>query len=218
MRDAGRLGVGMLGEECRLVAVDPQQRQPVAPAFGIAGEGLGDVEQSRQVLDALHVARQPQRTAGVARDQVLAGRDGFAHASTQVSLEPPPCEEFTTSEPARSATRVRPPGSTQVSRPVTANGRRSTCRGCDAVVAQRRADRQLDHRLADVVGRIGLEPGAELVQFDLAGVRADQQAIAAGLRHRLHHQFVQMASVYASPSGSAQIRVSTFGRIASSPR
>ena len=30
--------------------------------------------------------------------------------STQVSLLPPPCEEFTTSDPRRSATRVRPPG------------------------------------------------------------------------------------------------------------
>ena len=27
-----------------------------------------------------------------------------------MSLLPPPCEEFTTSEPRRSATRVRPPG------------------------------------------------------------------------------------------------------------
>ncbi len=29
---------------------------------------------------------------------------------TQVSLLPPPCEEFTTSDPRLSATRVRPPG------------------------------------------------------------------------------------------------------------
>jgi RNA polymerase sigma factor (sigma-70 family) len=29
-------------------------------------------------------------------------------------LLPPPCDEFTTSEPLRNATRVRPPGSTQV--------------------------------------------------------------------------------------------------------
>ena len=30
--------------------------------------------------------------------------------STQVSLLPPPCDEFTTSDPLRSATRVNPPG------------------------------------------------------------------------------------------------------------
>jgi hypothetical protein len=46
-----------------------------------------------------------------------------------VSFEPPPCEELTTSEPRRSATRVKPPGRTQVLDPVTANGRRSTWRG-----------------------------------------------------------------------------------------
>ena len=35
----------------------------------------------------------------------------FSHQSTtQVSFTPPPWEEFTTSEPSRSATRVRPPG------------------------------------------------------------------------------------------------------------
>src|SRR5690242_11748133 len=31
-------------------------------------------------------------------------------ASTQVSFVPPPCDEFTTSEPLRNATRVKPPG------------------------------------------------------------------------------------------------------------
>src|SRR4051794_33259185 len=38
------------------------------------------------------------------------------HRSTHVSLLPPPCELFTTSEPRRSATRVRPPGRTLMSR------------------------------------------------------------------------------------------------------
>ncbi len=31
-------------------------------------------------------------------------------SSTHVSLLPPPCEEFTTSEPFFNATRVKPPG------------------------------------------------------------------------------------------------------------
>ena len=128
-------------------------------AFGVAREGLGDVEQARQVLDALHVAGEPQRAPAWRAIRCLLAATGLAHASTQVSFEPPPCEELTTSEPGRSATRVRPPGSTQVSRPVTANGRRSTWRGSTPVVAQRRADRQLDHRLADVVGRIGHAAG-----------------------------------------------------------
>ena len=45
---------------------------------------------------------------------------GFArcsHASTHVSLVPPPCDEFTTSEPSRSATRVSPPGTRSISVP-----------------------------------------------------------------------------------------------------
>ena len=135
----------------------------------------------------------------MARDQVLGDGDRFAHASTQVSFEPPPCEEFTTSEPARSATRVRPPGSTQVSRPVTANGRRSMCRAFTPSSHSVGLTDSLHHRLADVVGRIGLEPVAELLQFGLAGVRADQQPVAAGLRHRLHHQFVQMIECIRQP-------------------
>ena len=49
-------------------------------------------------------------------------------ASTQVSLEPPPWLEFTTSEPRRSATRVRPPGMTSTRSPLTTNGRRSMWR------------------------------------------------------------------------------------------
>ena len=51
-------------------------------------------------------------------------------ASTQVSLLPPPWLELTTRLPSGSATRVRPPGSTNTLSPsLTANGRRSTCRG-----------------------------------------------------------------------------------------
>ena len=47
--------------------------------------------------------------------------------TTQVSLEPPPWLEFTTSPPSPRATRVRPPGRTQMSSPsFTAKGRRST--------------------------------------------------------------------------------------------
>jgi hypothetical protein len=49
---------------------------------------------------------------------------------TQVSLEPPPWLELTTSSPSGSATRVSPPGSTHTLEPsLTAKGRRSTCRG-----------------------------------------------------------------------------------------
>src|SRR5438270_3017203 len=48
---------------------------------------------------------------------------------TQVSLEPPPCDELTTSDPLRSATRVRPPGTIVTDSPKSTYGLKSTCRG-----------------------------------------------------------------------------------------
>ena len=48
--------------------------------------------------------------------------------NTQVSLLPPPCEEFTTSDPFRSATRVSPPGTNVIFSPIRMYGRRSICR------------------------------------------------------------------------------------------
>ena len=81
-----------------------------------------DADEARHVLGALDVARHPVDGIGHAAQQ----RPGLTAscmpsaalaASTQVSLLPPPCEEFTTSDPLRSATRVRPPGSTWISLP-----------------------------------------------------------------------------------------------------
>ena len=96
----------------------------LAAVVGIPGEGACHVKQPGEVLYPFHVACEPDQARGMARYQVVDA-NLVAHASTHVSLDPPPWEEFTTSEPARSATRVSPPGSTQVSRPVTANGRKS---------------------------------------------------------------------------------------------
>src|SRR5947209_19124017 len=47
-----------------------------------------------------------------------------------VSLLPPPCEEFTTREPCRSATRVSPPGTIVTFSPYRMKGRKSMCRPC----------------------------------------------------------------------------------------
>ena len=74
------------------------------------------IEHAREVLGALGVARHPIQVIGGAAQ----------HASTQVSFVPPPCEEFTTSDPSRSATRVSPPGTMTMSRPDNTNGRKST--------------------------------------------------------------------------------------------
>ena len=52
--------------------------------------------------------------------------EGAEPPTIQVSFDPPPWLEFTTSWPSGRATRVRPPGSTQTSSPsFTAKGRRS---------------------------------------------------------------------------------------------
>jgi len=73
-------------------------------------------------------ARDARRETAAA--QLAVASDARVGASTQVSLLPPPWLEFTTRLPFGSATRVRPPGSTNTSSPsLTANGRRSTCRG-----------------------------------------------------------------------------------------
>ena len=57
---------------------------------------VGDVEQARGVLGALEVAAGPEEIFGVSREHQAVSS---SRASTQVSFEPPPCEEFTTSEP-----------------------------------------------------------------------------------------------------------------------
>ena len=80
-------------------------------------------------------------------------------------MEPPPCDELTTSEPRRNATRVNPPGKIQVLDPVTAKGRRSTCRGSTCAVDQGRRDRQLDAGLADVIRRVGEQFRAAFVEL-----------------------------------------------------
>src|SRR4030095_12541347 len=76
-----------------------------------------DSDKARDVFSALGVTRHPmhgicdaakQRTFFARHDAATSG----LRLSTQVSLLPPPCDEFTTSEPFLSATRVRPPAIT----------------------------------------------------------------------------------------------------------
>src|SRR6185369_11861148 len=99
------------------------------------------VHEARDVLRALDVAAHPVDRIGDAAQHCacvpipegggtvsIAASASASSASTQVSLLPPPCEEFTTSEPSRNATRVRPPGSMFTSDPVSTYGRRSTWR------------------------------------------------------------------------------------------
>ena len=65
-------------------------------------------QRSHSSLDRAKVTSRPHATAALAAN---------SFSMTQVSLLPPPCDEFTIIEPSRSATRVSPPGSTKRSSP-----------------------------------------------------------------------------------------------------
>ena len=69
--------------------------------------GYYAVDKACDVFCALHIAAHPIQRIGQAAQ----------HDSTHVSLLPPPCDEFTTREPLFRATRVRPPGKTNISFP-----------------------------------------------------------------------------------------------------
>ena len=112
--------------------------------------------------------------------------------STQVSLLPPPCDEFTTSEPLRSATRVSPPGRRRCRRRrgCTAAGRRAGPRG-DRRPASARATAPASAGRCSCAGWPRSSP-ANASRSAAVDVRADQHAVAAGLVGRLDHQLVQV--------------------------
>src|SRR5690606_8812784 len=139
--------------------------------------------------------------------------------STQVSFEPPPCEELTTSWPSASATRVSPPGSTHTFSPsLTAKGRRSTCRGrsespasvgtvdsCTAGCAiQPRGSARSRVRAASSSSRLAAGP----MMMPLPPEPSTGLTTSSGSR----------SSTSASASGSSSRHVSTLARIGSSPR
>ena len=95
----------------RLQAVEDAMPVPARRLRRAVERQVGvDVDQARRVLGALEVAARSSRRR---RRRVTACGSSPApsgYSSTQVSLLPPPWEELTTSDPRRSATRVRPPG------------------------------------------------------------------------------------------------------------
>ena len=76
-----------------------------------AEAGLGE---ARHVLRALDLARHPEQVFGGPSEHL-----SVSPRRTQVSLVPPPCEEFTTSDPFFSATRVSPPGTMRTRSPTS---------------------------------------------------------------------------------------------------
>src|SRR5437868_1585953 len=78
----------------------------------------------------IYEARHRDTALDISRGPVEIVRDSAEHyPSTQVSLVPPPCDEFTTSDPSRRATRVSPPGTRSTVLPDSTYGRRSMWRG-----------------------------------------------------------------------------------------
>ena len=123
-----------------LVAGAGEERPPVLPKVRVVvspeieDELQVHLEQAGDVLGALDVPAHPVEAVRDAREHHVGLRPGggdlrswghgdaclggyLSPASTQVSLEPPPCDELTTREPFLSATRVRPPGVTTVFSP-----------------------------------------------------------------------------------------------------
>ena len=94
------------------IATGVDQGQPGLGAAGgaIEGHGLTHLDDAGDVLSPLHVAVDPVERIGDAAQHGCS-------ATIQVSLQPPPWEEFTTRDPRRRATRVRPPGLTQAPLP-----------------------------------------------------------------------------------------------------
>ena len=100
---------------------------------------------------------------------------GAQLCSTQVSFDPPPCDELTTSDPFASATRVSPPGTIVTFSPNSTYGRRSTWRGSIAPSMKQGAVDSAEHRLRDVVARVGQDPLAHLARA-ARGCCADRSA------------------------------------------
>ena len=142
------------------------------------------VEDARDVLCALDVARRPvQRLGDPAQHQ----------ASTQVSLLPPPCDELTTSEPSRSAVRVRPPGTMCVApAPERTKGRRSMWQPSQLAVHEGRMAGEGDRRLRDVVPRVLDDQAPERVPLGGGRGRPDQHPVATRLVDRLHDQLLEV--------------------------
>jgi hypothetical protein len=93
-----------------------------------------DVDRPRDVLGALEITAGPLQTVGDPRQHAHKCRLPRHRQRRRVVVEhprvllPPPCDELTTSDPLRKATRVSPPGTITTLSPDRLYGRRSTCR------------------------------------------------------------------------------------------
>ena len=150
------------------LAEDRQQRLPWRAVTWrrFDQQMIVDIDQPRAPFGALQVARRPEQIV----------RDSTQHPyapNTQVSLLPPPCEELTTSEPSRSATRVSPPGqharlrAQQHERPQV-NMARLQMRHSGGIGDHRGMHREADDRLRDEIVRVGQHALARLLELLLS--------------------------------------------------
>ncbi len=109
-----------------------------------------------------------------------------------MSLVPPPCDELTTSEPSRSATRVSPPGTRLTVLPDSTYGRRSTWRGARPDSTNVGQVDSASVGCAMYFSGRREDPLAE--RFALGGGRRrpDQHAVAAGAVRLLDDQLGEM--------------------------
>ena len=117
-------GAAVAFQKHRAVAGDVHDRLPLAGEFlrQIERQVVVNVQKSNHIFGAFDVAAQPVYGIGHPAQKGISVRHDYCcwpplpaaagASSTHVSLLPPPCEELTTSEPLRMATRVSPPGST----------------------------------------------------------------------------------------------------------
>ena len=124
------------------------------------------------------------------REWALAGAPS---ESTQVSLDPPPWLELTIRPPEGSATRVRPPGTTQISVPsLMAKGRRSRWRGASRPSPLVGAVDRFTISWAIHCAGLRLDRRAGLLELLVAGVGTHENAVATRSGHRFEHQLVQV--------------------------
>ena len=126
--------------------------------------------------------------------------------STQVSLLPPPCDELTTSEPGRSAARVRPPGTSEIRVAVQDERPQVDVRRPELVRVDRLAAER-DRRLGDELPRVGLDAGVGTPRRSAARrARADQHPVAAARVDRLDDELVEMLEDVATGRASSAPR------------
>ena len=110
-----------------------------------------------------------------------------------MSLDPPPWLELTTSSPSGSATRVRPPGSTQTSLAVVDRERAQVdVPRREPAVDEGRDGRQLHDRLGDPAARVGDAAACAAGRARPASACGPiDEALAAGAVDRLDDQLVE---------------------------